>query len=395
VNIVDLLFVVVAALTAFRGYRRGLLGLVFELGGGFVGLLGGVALGPRIADAVTDRAGLAGVMISLLTVFVLLTLGQTIGYIVGQRFANLAHKAKLGKLNQGLGAVGGIALAALTFWLIGSLVATSTLKPVNRALARSVILQALDDSLPTPPNLLSYFSQYLNTSGFPQVFAGLPRPIGPPVDLPSNRTERRAIDAAAPSTVRITVPACGGTQLGSGWMAADRVVVTNAHVVAGGEAVTVQTQQDETVSAEIVRFNPRMDVAVLRLSESVTAPPLPLETEGQERGQPGATLGYPGNADGELDADGAAVQERYEAVGKDIYGIDDVSREVYELRAEVTQGESGGPFVLPNGSVAGVVFAASTTDSGRGFALTGAEVFDEVNAGTAATNAISSGRCAR
>jgi len=395
VNIVDLLFVVVAALTAFRGYRRGLLGLVFELGGGFVGLLGGVALGPRIADAVTDRAGLAGVMISLLTVFVLLTLGQTIGYIVGQRFANLAHKAKLGKLNQGLGAVGGIALAALTFWLIGSLVATSTLKPVNRALARSVILQALDDSLPTPPNLLSYFSQYLNTSGFPQVFAGLPRPIGPPVDLPSNRTERRAIDAAAPSTVRITVPACGGTQLGSGWMAADRVVVTNAHVVAGGEAVTVQTQQDETVSAEIVRFNPRMDVAILRLSESVTAPPLPLETEGQERGQPGATLGYPGNADGELDADGAAVQERYEAVGKDIYGIDDVSREVYELRAEVTQGESGGPFVLPNGSVAGVVFAASTTDSGRGFALTGAEVFDEVNAGTAATNAISSGRCAR
>lgn len=394
-NIVDLLFVVVAALTAFRGYRRGLLGLVFELGGGFVGLLGGVALGPRIADAVTDRAGLAGVMISLLTVFVLLTLGQTIGYIVGQRFANLAHKAKLGKLNQGLGAVGGIALAALTFWLIGSLVATSTLKPVNRALARSVILQALDDSLPTPPNLLSYFSQYLNTSGFPQVFAGLPRPIGPPVDLPSNRTERRAIDAAAPSTVRITVPACGGTQLGSGWMAADRVVVTNAHVVAGGEAVTVQTQQDETVSAEIVRFNPRMDVAILRLSESVTAPPLPLETEGQERGQPGATLGYPGNADGELDADGAAVQERYEAVGKDIYGIDDVSREVYELRAEVTQGESGGPFVLPNGSVAGVVFAASTTDSGRGFALTGAEVFDEVNAGTAATNAISSGRCAR
>ena len=394
-NIVDLLFVVVAALTAFRGYRRGLLGLVFELGGGFVGLLGGVALGPRIADAVTDRAGLAGVMISLLTVFVLLTLGQTIGYIVGQRFANLAHKAKLGKLNQGLGAVGGIALAALTFWLIGSLVATSTLKPVNRALARSVILQALDDSLPTPPNLLSYFSQYLNTSGFPQVFAGLPRPIGPPVDLPSNRTERRAIDAAAPSTVRITVPACGGTQLGSGWMAADRVVVTNAHVVAGGEAVTVQTQQDETVSAEIVRFNPRMDVAILRLSESVAAPPLSLETEGQERGQPGATLGYPGNADGELDADGAAVQERYVAVGKDIYGIDDVSREVYELRAEVTQGESGGPFVLPNGSVAGVVFAASTTDSGRGFALTGAEVFDEVNAGTAATNAISSGRCAR
>ena len=394
-NIVDLLFVLVAALTAYRGYRRGLLGLVFELGGGFVGLLAGVALGPRLADAVTDRAGLAGVMISLLTVFVLLSLGQTIGYVVGQRFASLAHKVKLGKLNQGLGALGGIVLAALTFWLIGSLVATSSLRPVNRALARSVILQTLDDSLPPPPNLLSYFSQYLNTSGFPQVFAGLPRQVGPPVDLPSERTARRAINAATPSTVRVTAPACGGTQLGSGWVVSDGVVVTNAHVVAGGESVTVQTQQEETVPAQIVRFNPRMDLAILRLSDDVSAPPLRLETDGKERGQPGATLGYPGNANGDLDADAAAVQDRYEAVGKDIYGEDDVSREVYELRAEVTQGESGGPFVLPDGSVAGVVFAASTTDSNRGFALTGAEIAEEVDEGIASTSAVSSGRCTR
>lgn len=394
-NIVDLLFILIATLTAYRGYRRGLLGLVFELGGGFIGLLAGVALGPRIADAVTDSAGLTGVMISLLTVFVLLTVGQTIGYIIGHRFASLAHKVKLGPLNQGLGALGGIVLAALTFWLIGSLVAVSTLRPVNRALAGSAILQTLDDSLPPPPNLLSYFSQYLNTSGFPQVFAGLPRAVGPPVDLPNERTALRAIEAAAPSTVRISVPACGGTQLGSGWVVSDGVVVTNAHVVAGGENVTVQTQQDETVSAQIVRFNPRMDVAILRLSDSVSAPPLRLETEGQDRGQPGATLGYPGDANGQLDTDRAAVQDRYEALGKDIYGENDVSREVYELRSEVTQGESGGPFVLPNGSVAGVVFAASTTDSDRAFALTGAEVVGEINAGIGATNAVSAGGCTR
>ena len=89
------------------------------------------------------------------------------------------------------------------------------------------------------------------------------------------------------------------------------------------------------------------------------------------------------------------MQERYEAVGKDIYGENDVSREVYELRSEVTQGESGGPFVLPNGSVAGVVFAASTTDSDRGFALTGAEVVGEIDAGIGATNAVSAGACTR
>ncbi|MGH2828369.1 MAG: MarP family serine protease [Actinomycetota bacterium] len=394
-NIVDLLFFVVAALTAFRGYRRGLLGLIFELGGGFIGLLAGVALGPRLANSFTDQSGLGGVLISLLTVFVLLTVGQTVGYIVGQRFATFAHKVKLGTLNQVLGAIGGVVLAVLTFWLVGSLVAASSLRPVNRALSRSAVLQTLDDALPPPPNMLSYFSQYLNTSGFPQVFAGLPRPLGPPVDLPNRRTAQQAIQAAQPSTVRVTVPACGGTQLGSGWIAADGVVVTNAHVVAGGEDVTVQTQAEETVGASVVLFDPRTDLAVLRLAESVEAPPLQLETTGFDNGEPGATLGYPGSDNGQLDADRAAIKDRYDALGKDIYGRGDVSREVYELRAQVTQGESGGPFVLPNGLVAGVVFAASTQDAEIGYALTGAEVVDEINEGINSGEPVATGPCTR
>jgi len=393
VNIVDLLFFGVAGLTAFRGYRRGLLGLIFELGGGFVGLLAGVALGPRIANALSEESGLGGVLISLLTVFVLLTVGQTVGYIVGQRFATFAHKVRLGTLNQALGAVGGAVLALLTFWLVGSLVAASSLRPVNRAVSRSAVLQTLDEALPPPPNVLSYFSQYLNTSGFPQVFAGLPRPLGPPVDLPNQRTAQRAIQAARSSTVRVTMPACGGTQLGSGWIAADGVVVTNAHVVAGGEAVTVQTQAGETVAASVVVFDPQTDIAVLRLAESVQAPALQLETNGFDNGEPGATLGYPGSENGQLDADRAAVKDRYNALGKDIYGRDDVSREVYELRAEVTQGESGGPFVLPNGRVAGVVFAASTQDAEIGYALTGAEVVDEINEGINSSEPVASGPC--
>jgi hypothetical protein len=106
-------------------------------------------------------------------------------------------------------------------------------------------------------------------------------------------------------------------------------------------------------------------------------------------------LGYPGNANGRLDADRAAVQARYLAVGRDIYGGAQVEREVYDLRSEVTQGESGGPFVLPDGRVAGVVFAASTTDRNRGFALTGREVADEVQRGIESTQAVSTGSCTR
>jgi hypothetical protein len=68
-------------------------------------------------------------------------------------------------------------------------------------------------------------------------------------------------------------------------------------------------------------------------------------------------------------------------------------REVYEIRSPVRQGDSGGPFVLPNGQVAGVVFAASTTDVDTGYALTGEEVSDEIEQGESSTSQVGTGSC--
>jgi hypothetical protein len=45
--------------------------------------------------------------------------------------------------------------------------------------------------------------------------------------------------------------------------------------------------------------------------------------------------------------------------------------------------------------VAGVVFAASTTDRNVGYALTGAEIADEVREGSTRTDPVSTGDCAR
>jgi hypothetical protein len=61
----------------------------------------------------------------------------------------------------------------------------------------------------------------------------------------------------------------------------------------------------------------------------------------------------------------------------------------------VREGDSGGPFVLPNGRVAGVVFAASTTNQGTGYALTGAEVADEVQDGIDGLGPVDTGGCTR
>lgn len=392
-NVVDLVVIALAILSAIRGWRLGLLGQVFELGGGFVGLIVGVAVGPRIADAFTDRPGMAAVLISLIAVFALLSIGQTLGFLLGHRFGLVADKARLGGLNSGLGAGFGIVITLVAFWLIGSTLVHGPSRPVAKAIRDSSMLRGISTALPRPPDLFSYLRQYLNDSNFPQVFLGLPR-VGPPVDLPSNRVARRAAQAADQSTVRVVVPACGATQLGSGWIAADSTVVTNAHVVAGGSDVTIQQQSGSDVSGTVVLFDPRTDVAVIRAS-GLTGTVLPLETSALDVGTPGATLGYPGGSGGDLVTQRAAIQGSYDAVGKDIYGRRDVSREIYELRSPVRQGDSGGPFVLPDGRVAGVVFAASTTDGDTGYALTGAEVQDEVAEGSRSTQEVGTGSCTR
>ena len=391
-NLVDLGVIVLAGMAAFRGWRRGFIGQLFEFGGGFLGLIAGVALGPRIASMFTDQPGPGAGLISIAVVFVMLSIGQAVGFIAGHRFAQFAQRARLGVFDSGMGSGLSIVVTFIAFWLIGGVLIHGPSKGLAKELTKSNTLSFMNDVMPPPPDVLAYIRHYLGTSGFPQVFAGLPRPVGEPVKLPSNAEARQAGERADQSLVRIVVPACGGTQLGSGWIAADETVVTNAHVVSGGDSVTIQQEATGDHSGTVVVFDPRTDIAVIHV-EGLTGPPLDLDTELKERGTTGATLGYPGARGGTLVIKRAAVQAEYDATGKDIYGQNDARREVYELRSPVRQGDSGGPFVLSNGDVAGVVFAASTTDGDIGYALTAAEVQDEIEDGSGKTSAVSTGRC--
>jgi S1-C subfamily serine protease len=128
----------------------------------------------------------------------------------------------------------------------------------------------------------------------------------------------------------------------------------------------VQTAGSGSEPATTVFFDPQLDLALLFVEET-PGPPLPLSTEEIERGAAGAVLGYPGG--GPLDAHRAAVRRVIDAVGRDIYGRGEVERSVLELQTRVLPGSSGGPFVLSDGTVGGVVFAASTGDEDIGYAI--------------------------
>ena len=89
----------------------------------------------------------------------------------------------------------------------------------------------------------------------------------------------------------------------------------------------------------------------------------------------------------------AAVRRDIQAIGRDIYGRSVVQRDVYELQAVIRPGNSGGPFVLFDGDVAGLVFAASTAESNVGYALTTPQIIPLVQQAKGRTGRVSTDGC--
>jgi S1-C subfamily serine protease len=184
---------------------------------------------------------------------------------------------------------------------------------------------------------------------------------------------------------------CGRVATGTGFVVSDGVVVTNAHVVAGVDRPAVEDRRG-THAARIVLFDPETDLAVLRATR-LAGKPLPLVRTTLERGQRGAVVGFP--AGGPFHTEPGAVLAAFDnLVGRTIYGGPErVSRQVYQLKARIRGGNSGGPFVTPQGQVAGVVFSASAINSNIGYALTSVGIAPQVDRALTLRGAVSSGDC--
>ena len=168
------------------------------------------------------------------------------------------------------------------------------------------------------------------------------------------------------------------------------MIATNAHVVAGISHPYVQ-DGNGTHSGTVIWFDPDLDFAVLRVP-NLAGHSLVVDDNKVKVGTAGAVLGYPGG--GPVTAKPAAVSNQFTASGRDIYGRGNTLRSVYELRADVIPGNSGGPLVDKNGTVIGVIFAESTTYQHVGYALTSDQIKDEVNQAAAGNQPVGTGQCA-
>jgi S1-C subfamily serine protease len=391
VNLFDLGAIVLLIVAVVLGYRSGALPQVGGLGGAIIG--GGLAIValPLVELAVASLDPWPKAIVVLGWLLVSVGIGEAVGSGLGRALALRLGRGVLGAMDQLAGGLLGAAQAVLIVWLAGGLMAVGPIPRVAAQAQTSTSVRTLAGVLPPPTEIAVELGRLLDASRLPDVFIGLEPVPAAPVERPSDPRAQAIAAAAAGSTVKVQAQTCGAISSGTGFAVAGDYIVTNAHVVAGGRTVRV-ILDGRPFDAITVLFDPDMDVAVLHVPE-LRARALRFAISDPERASEGAALGFP--AAGELTAIPAAVAARYDAQGLDIYGRDRVNREILELRAAIERGDSGGPFVLVDGTVGGVVFAESRSDEDVGYALSPVAVGVKVGPAIGRTSPVDTGDCIR
>src|SRR6267142_2268101 len=255
---VDLIALGLVVLTAFIGWKKGLISSALSLAGIILGGWLGSRLAPQLLQdgthsPYTPLAALAGAAVGAI-------LFETLGALAGSALRSKVRKRRLSTFDATggliLGAVAGIAVV----WVLG---AVALLLPGQTDLRRgaqgSALLQRLNKRIP-PTEVLNALARI---DPFPAI-TGPAAPVAPP---DPSLAHAAGVRRAAPSVVRVLGMACGVGVEGTGWVARPDLIVTAAHVVAGQSDTVVEVQSGGRLPADVVSFDRRNDVAVLRVRD--------------------------------------------------------------------------------------------------------------------------------
>jgi S1-C subfamily serine protease len=277
----------------------------------------------------------------------------------------------------------------LIVWLSASIFSSVPMQGLQRQIRNSFIIAQLNKSLPPAPDVVAKLGHFIDPNSFPEVFTGLEPKIDTDAPLPSIGDLDSAVKQTRASVVKIEGAGCGGISQGSGFVADTKLVITNAHVIAGVEQPFIVDAAGRH-KAKILWFDPDLDIAVLK-AEGLAGKPLALSSGIAGNGTHGAVLGYPGG--GDLTADPATILDSFRAVGRDIYNRGETERKVYSVKSTIEPGNSGGPVIDKDGVVIGLVFAESTTYDEVGYALTMDEVIEGLALARDRSQTVGTGSC--
>lgn len=388
--LVDIAIVILLLSIIVRGRETGLVRQVGSAAGFVGGLFLGAWLQPYVmqyADTTLSRALLA-LIVTLGCAFFLASVGEYTGSLIKRHLHRLTV---LNKADAVGGSLAGAASLLAAVWLFAPVLTGLPSPGLQQSLRNSLIVSNLTRTLPSAPEFISRIDRLINPNGFPDVFAGLERqPLDPDAPLPSLGELRPAVEQTRASIVKLEGRGCGGIVDGSGFVAADNIVITNAHVVAGVKQPTI-VDTNGRHAATVIWFDADLDVAMLRTS-NLAGKPLTMNPAIQPNGTPGVVVGYPGG--GGFTASPSTILDQFTAVGRDIYGRGSTERSVYEVRADIIPGNSGGPLLDKQGQVIGLVFAESVSYEDIGYTLTLKPVIDGLQRALQHNQTVSTGACA-
>ncbi|WP_119717817.1 Do family serine endopeptidase [Cognatilysobacter tabacisoli] len=163
------------------------------------------------------------------------------------------------------------------------------------------------------------------------------------------------------------MPRGGGTSLGTGFLiSADGYILTNHHVVAGADTVTVRLNDRRELAAKVVGSDAQSDVALLK----VDAKGLPmLRTGDSDRLKPGQWVVAIGSPFG---LDQSVTAGIVSAVGRSNPYADQRYVPFIQTDVAINRGNSGGPLLNTSGEVVGInsqIFSNSGGYMGVSFAI--------------------------
>ena len=142
------------------------------------------------------------------------------------------------------------------------------------------------------------------------------------------------------------------------------LVLTNAHVIAGGDEVMVHLLDGREFTATVKGAGPDFDIAVLQIKGAAKLPAVKLGDSGDI--MPGETVIAIGNPFGFNHTVTTGVVS---ALGRTIRNKDGAFTDLVQTDAAINPGNSGGPLLNIEGVLIGINTAVDTRAEGIGFAI--------------------------
>ena len=154
---------------------------------------------------------------------------------------------------------------------------------------------------------------------------------------------------------------------GSGFIiSADGHILTNYHVVADADVITVTMSDNKRVDAELIGSDPQSDVALIKIDNGTDLPVLPLgDSDALEVGEWVIAIGNP------FGLEQTVTVGVVSAKGRSRVGINEYENFI-QTDAAINPGNSGGPMLNIDGEVVGInsaLFSRTGGYMGIGFAI--------------------------